>query len=301
MANNNFYARIQQKIDTEENWNKAVNFVPLKGEIIIYDTDSTHDYKRIKIGDGVTTVVNLEFVADYDADGDGVVDNAAKLGGKTPGQLTFGVDQIITDEGTDKRLPETLGEKMDNAGGQFTGSVYLQPWRGIVTKVGDANNTDIRFYVDTNGHAVLAVFQNGSWVRTLFEADMNGNYHQGILMPKSGDTFTSDVVHFNNYHANIGSYYGSNTDHNAYLATVSEDGLISQICVDNNMTVFTQQWKDGQYIKGNTIMTDAGGTFTGNVKTYETARTTRGLFNNETRASSTTGTLQSVKYFIDVT
>ena len=64
MANNNFYARIQQKIDTEENWNKAVNFVPLKGEIIIYDIDSAHDYKRIKIGDGVTTVINLEFVAD---------------------------------------------------------------------------------------------------------------------------------------------------------------------------------------------------------------------------------------------
>ena len=37
MANiKDFYTRIQHKIDTEENWNKAVNFVPLKGEIIIY-------------------------------------------------------------------------------------------------------------------------------------------------------------------------------------------------------------------------------------------------------------------------
>lgn len=43
------------------------------------------------------------------------------------------------------------------------------------------------------------------------------------------------------------------------------------------------------------------GTFPANVKAYETARTTRGLFNEETRASSTTGTLQSVKYFINVT
>ncbi len=47
--------------------------------------------------------------------------------------------------------------------------------------------------------------------------------------------------------------------------------------------------------------TITAGTFPGNVIAYETARTTRSLFNNETRASSTTGTLKSVKYFIDVT
>lgn len=33
-------------------------------EIIIYDTDSTHTYKRMKIGDGVTKVNLLKFVDD---------------------------------------------------------------------------------------------------------------------------------------------------------------------------------------------------------------------------------------------
>lgn len=47
-------------------------------------------------------------------------------------------------------------------------------------------------------------------------------------------------------------------------------------------------------------MKKSGDTFTGDVKAYETARTTRGIFNEETRASSTTGTAQSVKYFINV-
>lgn len=164
-----FFTRIQHKHDIEANWIKAVNFIPLAGEIIVYDKDEGHDYTRIKIGDGVTTVINLEFVADindlgaitidiegategtpatidadtfngytidnfvmyntddgesdymakaiYDTDGDGVVDNAAKLGGKTSGQLTFGADQIITDESTDKRLPETLEEKMPKSEG----------------------------------------------------------------------------------------------------------------------------------------------------------------------------------------
>lgn len=48
------------------------------------------------------------------------------------------------------------------------------------------------------------------------------------------------------------------------------------------------------------IMTSEGGTFTGNVKAHETERTDRGLFNEETRKGSTTGTAQSVKYFINV-
>ncbi|MBR5873936.1 MAG: hypothetical protein IKY90_04275 [Oscillospiraceae bacterium] len=53
-------------------------------------------------------------------------------------------------------------------------------------------------------------------------------------------------------------------------------------------------------VTNNKQMPIAGGTFTGNAIAYETARTTRGIFNEETRESDTTGTLQSVKYFINV-
>lgn len=54
-------------------------------------------------------------------------------------------------------------------------------------------------------------------------------------------------------------------------------------------------------VTNNKQMPIAGGTFTGNAVAYETARTTRGLFNEETRKSNEkTGTLQSVKYFINV-
>lgn len=56
--------RITQKIDTEENWNKATNFTPLKGEIIVYDRDSNFSYQRIKVGDGTTLISNLPFVND---------------------------------------------------------------------------------------------------------------------------------------------------------------------------------------------------------------------------------------------
>lgn len=56
MANKTFQGRIVQKHDTKANWDKATNFVPLKGEIIIYD-----DLNKIKIGDGSTKINDLVF------------------------------------------------------------------------------------------------------------------------------------------------------------------------------------------------------------------------------------------------
>lgn len=56
MANKTFQGRMVQKHDTKANWDKATNFVPLLGEIIIYD-----DLNDFKIGDGVTKVGELEF------------------------------------------------------------------------------------------------------------------------------------------------------------------------------------------------------------------------------------------------
>lgn len=56
MANKTFQGRIVQKHDTKANWDKATNFVPLKGEIVVYD-----DLNKIKIGDGTTKVGDLAF------------------------------------------------------------------------------------------------------------------------------------------------------------------------------------------------------------------------------------------------
>lgn len=64
-------SRIQQKHDVAANWAKAINFIPQKGEIIIYDAEynasgSETQAVRFKIGDGTRTVNNLPFaVIDY--------------------------------------------------------------------------------------------------------------------------------------------------------------------------------------------------------------------------------------------
>lgn len=52
--------RIQNKHDTEANWNNS-DLVALQGELIIYDVDETYDYERLKIGDGETPVKDLPF------------------------------------------------------------------------------------------------------------------------------------------------------------------------------------------------------------------------------------------------
>lgn len=53
-----YKGRISQKHDTSENWEKAGNFVPLAGELIIYD-----DLRKIKIGTGSTKIKDLPFEA----------------------------------------------------------------------------------------------------------------------------------------------------------------------------------------------------------------------------------------------
>ena len=70
-----FKTRAIQKNDTSANWAKAVNFVPLKGELILYT-----DLNKIKIGDGVTVVGDLPFSDD---------DKVSKFGDTMGGSLTI--------------------------------------------------------------------------------------------------------------------------------------------------------------------------------------------------------------------
>ena len=57
------YSRIQLKNDSELNWNNNENFIPLKGEAIIYNTDNSYDYYRAKIGNGINNIENIKFLS----------------------------------------------------------------------------------------------------------------------------------------------------------------------------------------------------------------------------------------------
>ena len=60
----NLKTRVINKHDTEANWSQATNFIPLDGEIIVYEADSTHDYPRFKVGNGTSNVSQLPFSSD---------------------------------------------------------------------------------------------------------------------------------------------------------------------------------------------------------------------------------------------
>lgn len=73
MAEKMINTRIINKHAVESDWLKAVNFIPKQGELIVYDKDSTYDYERIKIGDGVTNVNSLPFSGNEKVDKSDVI------------------------------------------------------------------------------------------------------------------------------------------------------------------------------------------------------------------------------------
>lgn len=53
------FTRIKSKHDTTANWNNAIGFIPLAGEIIIYDDYETKTYTVEEYGEQVTKTVNI--------------------------------------------------------------------------------------------------------------------------------------------------------------------------------------------------------------------------------------------------
>lgn len=49
------------KVDSEENWNKAINYVPDTFTILVYTYDN--ESPKVKIGDGIHKVKELPFLA----------------------------------------------------------------------------------------------------------------------------------------------------------------------------------------------------------------------------------------------
>lgn len=87
MIQKNIKSRIVNKHAIESDWIKATNFVPLQGELVIYDIEidadgntltlpegrtTPYNYERFKIGDGVTNVNELPFALET-ASGGGIV------------------------------------------------------------------------------------------------------------------------------------------------------------------------------------------------------------------------------------
>lgn len=101
MSTKQFNTRIQHKIDTYDNWEKAVNFKPLDGEIIIYVEKDDQDKiisSAMKIGDGNTFVNDLPFTNDQSDQSDWLQTNssASNFIKNKPGDLVEQIGNIET-------------------------------------------------------------------------------------------------------------------------------------------------------------------------------------------------------------
>lgn len=122
--------RVINKHDTEANWNSHPSFIPDKSEIIVYDKDNNYNYPRVKIGDGVTTVVALPFIVNAAVQDIGALTidlnsaesgsipftNSDMLGGLPASSYLQVADfpQALTDAGVVK----SVAGKMPNASGE---------------------------------------------------------------------------------------------------------------------------------------------------------------------------------------
>lgn len=59
------------KVDTEENWNKAINYIPDIFTIIVYTYENNSP--KVKIGDGITKVKELPFLNNREVDNNTLV------------------------------------------------------------------------------------------------------------------------------------------------------------------------------------------------------------------------------------
>lgn len=123
MTEKKFKTRMQQKHDTEANWDiasKSKNpFIPLKGEIVVYDVDTNYSYERFKIGDGINTIGDLPFAIDV-ANTNAAYDHSITTTGN-PHKVTkldIGLENVANTG--DSAVPVSGGTTKFTTGGAYT-------------------------------------------------------------------------------------------------------------------------------------------------------------------------------------
>ena len=95
-------ARIQSKHDTTANWNAAIGFIPLPGEVIIYDDYEVKTWEEEEYGEIVTKTVNIPNIKI--GTGNAYVQDLAFVDEKTR--------KLILDHINNQEVHTTLAEKL---------------------------------------------------------------------------------------------------------------------------------------------------------------------------------------------
>ena len=236
--NKEFYSRIIHKHDTEANWNKATSFIPLKGEIIIYDQDSNHNYPRIKIGDGTSKVSALSFIdsnklskLDYEW-------NKSYNAGGTAGYLLIGSFPMY-----DSNVTIDIDSTTTTT---YHGTVIIATQNVSETSIGSAHT--ITVYGDPTGtisDAIRVVWNSGSrnynvyfapltWSKNLIHIRALGNYLETIDESKICIQFTAGTPPTTT--SGLSVINALKTNFNNYTLPVATSSTLGGVKVGSNIT-----------------------------------------------------------------
>ena len=211
MANKTVKTRVFNKHDIETNWAKAVNFIPKKGEIIIYDEDDNHSCPRFKVGDGETVVSSLPFTTDvlgktvfeseeYSAGEEyDLVKYRFKTGENQYGAVLFGKEG--SNSGTMIGLEQVEGTRRLNFRASSTAGaiVWSQPESGSqllfdVNKVNFRGSTDVSARQFTENGTALTnkyVSKAGTMLNNQNLDDLNSYTDSGTYYAQGGNKVTN--------------------------------------------------------------------------------------------------------------
>lgn len=203
-------SRIQQKHDVAANWAKATNFIPKKGELIIYDAEyNTSGVEttpvRFKIGNGSATVNALPFVK---------TDNGVKLGGGTvPSGLTGPtadscIDQVyanILDDGSQRNYFPQLMSRIESGQLLLMGidlstemAIHIMHITGVIeNEVTASQGTPVEGSNDGVYHFIIAEkFAESGSEKFLLWAEKTGSAFSKYRSASTGstETFSASVT-----------------------------------------------------------------------------------------------------------
>lgn len=223
-------SRIQQKHDVAANWAKATNFIPKKGEIIIYDAEYNASGEetqavRFKIGDGSKTVNNLPFA---------VIDRTVKLGGgsapsgaTTPYSETI-VNKLYVNKFLNSKSFRAICEWLDSdqlfviITTGYSG-IYLHHCVGMFKSEITTSSSNIT-PVDTSNlgtyHFIIAteVYNTGTEVtRKVLYSEESGDAHFSYRDPATGSTVTWEDTVEAGWSGMVNENYEYDAGENYYL------------------------------------------------------------------------------------
>ena len=249
-------SRIYLKHDISSNWDKANNFRPKKGEIIIYDPEGTQTRPRIKIGDDATLVKDLKFIdekfesdiniileniEDINKDIDGWKESLQNTENSIDGKITTAIANLLADTGEAEKI-DTIKEILDWISGIDPDSSAIEIFNQVETNKDNIQNL-------SNQHSNFQTRIKEAEDKIELNTKTNQDQAEALL------TQAGLINELENQHTEINErILGLQKDDNEINQHLEDiDGSINTI--DNSINIIDSDIKD---IKGNiTILEDS--------------------------------------------